>query len=193
MSEVCLRVGRVGERGMTSSNNFHADDEWQRRVRDALLVPWYDAHSNGRFVLLDRGQITTFLQREGIDTILQARDGATVAIEEKIVRWKGVAYDAYALETESCTNPGYERRGWMHHGQADYLLYAFEQADGSLNVDLIDFPKLRAWFLPLEDTFPTFQMQERNRSRGRVVKIAAVKANVPVRSFHLAAAAQVAA
>jgi hypothetical protein len=168
-------------------NDFHSDDAWQRGVRDRILVPqFYHARTGGRFVMMDKGRLSVFLQRRmAVDTIVQGKDGGAVGIEEKIVRWQGREYTAYALETHSCTVEGHESPGWMRYGEADFLLYCFQQADESLRCHLIDFPKLKAWFWPIEEQFRIFQMKERNRSRGRVVPIAAVKESVPVSVFHL--------
>jgi len=170
-------------------NDFHSDDAWQRGVRDAILVPqFYRARVDGRYVLMDKGRLSVFLQRRmAVDTIVQGRDGAAVGIEEKIVRWPGYTYTAYCLETESCTVPWHESAGWMRYGEADYLLYCFQQADESLICDLIEFQRLREWFWPLEATFPEFQMTTRNRTHGRKVPIAQVRANVPVVRFRLSA------
>ena len=169
-------------------NDFHSDNDWQRDIRDRILVPlFYQVRTNGRFVLMDKGRLADFMQRRmAVDTILQGRSGEAVGIEEKIVRWPGYRYTAYCLETHSCTVPGHESPGWMTYAEADFLLYCFQQADQSLECDLIDFPKLKTWFWPRETDFPLFQMQTRNRTRGRKVPIASVKGAVPVVSFSLA-------
>jgi hypothetical protein len=163
-------------------NDFREDNEWQRRLRDEILAPgFYGKFAvDGRYVVIDKGVLATQLQRDyAVDTVAQGRNGAAIFIEEKIVRWKGRSYSAFALETKSCTLPGIEKPGWMFYGRADFLLYAFQQANGDLICWLIDFPKLQEWFWPLETSFPTFQMSERNRSSGRVVPIEAVRAGVP--------------
>lgn len=172
---------------MQHSNHFQSDDAWQRGVRDAVLVPqFYQARVGGRYVLMDKGRLSTFLQRRmAIDTVVQAKDGGALGIEEKIVRWPGYRYQSYCLETESCTVPGHESAGWMQYGDADYLLYCFQQECGGLDCDLIQFQRLREWFWPLEATLPVFQMQTQNKTRGRKVPVATVKANVPVSSFFL--------
>lgn len=163
-------------------NDFERDNEWQRQIRDTVLAPgFYGGYAmDGRYVFIDRGRLATLLQKRfAVDTIVQGRDGAAVCIEEKIVRWPGRVYDAFALETDSCTKPGYESPGWMRYGQADYLLYAFDTPTG-LNVHLIDFPKLQEWFWPIFESFPTFKMEKTlNQSAGRVVPITRVRDNVP--------------
>lgn len=163
-------------------NDFATDNAWQRGVRDRTLGPnFYGKYAvDGRYVVIDKGALATQLQREyAVDTVMQGRAGAAIFVEEKIVRWKERHYTAFALETMSCTVPGHEKEGWMCYGRADYLLYAFQQENCDLDCWLIDFPKLKEWFWPLERTFPTFRMRKRNRSAGRVVPIDDVKAAVP--------------
>lgn len=172
-------------------NDFDRDNEWQREQRDRILAPqFYDKYAlKGRYVFMDKGRLASIIQKRfAADTILQSRNGDAVAIEEKIVRWRksGKPYKAFCLETDSCTVPGHESEGWMVYGKADYLLYCFQQADGSLICYLIDFIKLCEWFWPRVSTFNVFRMQETlNKSCGRVVDIADVEANVPTWRFHL--------
>lgn len=163
-------------------NDFDRDDQWQRRVRDTILLPLFYGRFalDGRYVTLEKDRISSLIQKRcAADTVLQARDGSTVWIEEKIVRWPGYLYRAYSLETDSCTRPGYESDGWMRYGKATFLLWC-RATPASLLWDLIDFQRLRAWFDPLERTFPTFgPLNTRNASAGRKVPINDVKANVP--------------
>lgn len=163
-------------------NDFHRDNEWQRKVRDAVLAPgfYHRFSTDGRYVFMDKGRFATILQKRfAVDTIVQRDDGRAVCIEEKIVRWPGRAYTAYSLETESCTVPGHESDGWMRYAEADWLLYAF-MTPSRLNVHLIEFPKLKEWFWPREQDFAVFQNQTRNKSRGRVVPIRAVREGVGI-------------
>lgn len=168
-------------------SDFDRDNEWQRGVRDRVLAPhFYGKYAaEGRYVFIDKGRMALILQkRYAVDTVLQGRDGAAVCIEEKIVRWPGYPYTAYALETHSCTKPGRESEGWMRYAKADYLLYCFHQADDGLICHLIDFPALQAWFTPLEETFPTFgPLATLNASKGRVVPISAVASGVKTKTF----------
>lgn len=171
-------------------NDFERDNAWQRTMRDTILAPsFYGEYAqDGRYVFVDRGSLATTLQkRYAVDTIVQGKDGAAVCIEEKIVRWPGRPYTAFALETESCTKPGYESPGWMVYGKADYLLYAFaNQNETALASYLVDFPKLKEWFWPRVDSFPVFQMKKTlNRTRGRVVPIEDVCKAVPVWTHQL--------
>lgn len=171
-------------------NDFATDDLWQKRIRDTILAPaFYARYSNqGRYVFIDKGRLASILQKRfAVDTIVQGRSGGAVCVEEKIVRWPGRVYDAMTLETESCTVEGHESPGWMTYGEADYLLYCFESESGGLRCYFIDFPELKKWFWPRESTFPTFQMQQRNRTRGRVVKIASIQAGVKTWAFELQA------
>lgn len=163
-------------------NDFTRDDLWQKKVRDTVLAPGFYGRFGfeGRYVFIDKGRLAETLQRRfAVDTIVQGKAGRAVCIEEKIVRWPGYRYDAYCLETDSCTRPGRESQGWMHYGQADYLFYCFVQP-ARVECHLIDFPALRAWFWPVHATFPTFgPLATLNASAGRKAPIAAVRANVP--------------
>ncbi len=171
-------------------NTFEDDDKWQRAQRDKYLSGFYGRYAReGRYVYIDKGRLASTLQKRfAVDTIIQAKNGSAICIEEKIVRWKGRSYSAFALETHSCTVPGYESDGWMKYGEADYLLYCFqpEQKNG-LNCYLIRFPELKKWFWPLERRFPTFGplLDTPNRTKGRVASIALVRANVPTWWFRV--------
>lgn len=167
--------------------SFARDDAWQRDLRNRVIVPFYEQRTGGRFVLLDGdgpGLARDLQQQHGFDTLVQAADGRAIAIEEKLVRWpaRGHAYTAFVLETMSNINVSRERDGWMKTSSADYLLYGFEQPDQTVDAYLIDFPELRRWFEPREETFATFETPSTpdspNKSVGRVVPIADVMNNV---------------
>ena len=177
--------------------SFARDDAWQRGLRDRVIVPFYQERTRGRFVLLDGPGLAKELQRQhGVDALLQASDGRAIGIEEKLVRWpaRGHAYTAFVLETASNINAGRKRDGWMKTSSADYLLYGFEQPDGTVDAYLIDFPALRRWFEPLEETFATFETPSTpdspNRSAGRVVPIADVMQHVTAWKIELGREAQ---
>lgn len=162
------------------NDDFIRDDQWQRSVRDTVLAPgFYGPYAyEGRYVFIDKGRLASLLQkRYAVDTIVQGQqEGAAYCIEEKIVRWPGYDYRSICLETESCTVQDHESPGWMRYGQADFLLYAMMKPR-ALDVHLIDFPGLQAWFWPLESTFATFGMEHTlNHSRGRKVPLAAIRA-----------------
>lgn len=172
-------------------NDFHRDDQWQREVRDRLLAPWYGHYSrDGRYVFIDKGKLATILQkRYAVDTIIQARTGSAICIEEKIVRWpedRNRPYEAFALETKSCTTEGREAPGWMVYGEADYLLYCFAQNAEATSIIayLIEFPALKAWFWPRENFYSQFgPLKTINRTVGRVVPIGDVVAEVRSRRY----------
>ena len=164
-------------------NDFATDDAWQRGVRNRLLVPWYESHFDGHYVLMDKGRFAILTQKQlAADTVAQGRDGV-VAIEEKIVRWKGRHYDSICVETDSCTLPGLESPGWAHYSEADFLLYCMEQPGGGLDCHCFGMQELRAWFWPRVDDFPVCEMPSRNRTRMRLVPVAALKGAVPYARF----------
>lgn len=174
-------------------SDFDRDNEWQRGVRDRVLAPAFYGKfaQDGRYVMIDKGRLATVLQKRfAVDTIAQSRSGAAVCVEEKIVRWPGRAYDAFCLETHSCTVPGRESDGWMIYGMADYLLYAFHQSDDSLICYFIDFPALQRWFWLSVGRWPQFgPLDTLNRSAGRLVPIASVMSAVPAWRRHIRAPA----
>lgn len=172
-------------------NHFATNNEWQRGVRDRILVPllYQQCSYEGRYVLIDKGAFATHLQRAcAVDTIIQGTSGRVFAIEEKIARWIGFERDCYFLETDSCTVPGHESPGWMHYARADFLLYCFETSDhDGLDCHLLDFQALRVWFWPRESAFPAWIEPQANRTRSRKVPIGAVPTSIrkTVRHLHL--------
>src|SRR5438105_6458083 len=110
------------------STDFQAACKWTRLMRDTFLSRFYKKYSyDGRYVFVDKSDCSTLLQKElAIDTIMQYPK-SSVCIEEKIEQWpkNGRKRTNFALETDSCTVRGHERKGWMHYARADYLLDAF--------------------------------------------------------------------
>jgi hypothetical protein len=167
------------------TDDFERDDAFQRRKRDELLVPYYRA-TYGGFLLLDEGPFARQMQRRGVDTLVWLDASEPIAIEEKIVRYKGRKYECICLETESCTTPGHIARGWMWYSMADLLLYCLEDAEGDLDCYAIDFPVLYRWFWPREKEFHLHVMPDTvNLTASRIVPIDLIEANVPVHHFYL--------
>ena len=167
-------------------SDFDRDNAWQRRMRNEILAPsFYGRYScEGRYVFIDKGRLATLLQkRYAVDTIAQGKAGTAVCIEEKIVRWpekRGRPYDAFTLETRSCTVPGHEADGWMVYGMADYLLYCFaDRAESALRCYLIKFAPLQKWFWGRYFKYSTTITEQINHTECRVVPIADVEAAVP--------------
>lgn len=158
------------------AHNFIDDAAWSVSMRDRYLVRLYQQYSlDGRYVFVDKSRCSTIMQKRlAVDTILQAKQGGSLCIEEKIERWPGYVRPNFALETDSCTVPGHEKQGWMHYARADYLLYAFEMEQGGLDVYLIDFPALREWFWPIHERYESHTMDTLNRTQFRKVPIADV-------------------
>ncbi|UPK03141.1 hypothetical protein [Bradyrhizobium sp. 170] len=168
-------------------NDFIRDDKWQRPMRDAYLVPFYQRTYSG-FLLLDDGRFSRQQQETGIDTLVWRADRIPIAVEEKIVRApdRRDPYDAICLETDSCTSPGFMRSGWMWYARCDVLLYCMHQRDDSLDCLWIDFPQLHDWFWPRVKDFPPTRMADTiNRTECRVVPIADITAAVRLHRFRL--------
>jgi len=165
-------------------NEFKNDDDWQKEFRDRVLKPFYYEHSfESRFVFADKGKLADHLQREmAVDTVLQKPTNALVSIEEKIVRWKGIIYKAFTLETMSCTVPGREKQGWMYTAQCDYLFYCFvQEGEKSCIAYLIPFAKLREWFFDHDRylNFPKTTTEQINQTECRVTDIDLVIKAIP--------------
>jgi hypothetical protein len=164
------------------ADDFNAALDYSRRMRDTFLVHFYKRYSfDGRYVFVDKSACSTLLQKElAVDTVAQWSNRGSICIEEKIEQWPGHQRWNFALETESCTTPGRERKGWMHYAKADYLLYAFAfDGDIGLNAYLIDFPKLREWFWNLPTRYESYVMPTLNRTRFEKVPIQDVAKAVP--------------
>jgi hypothetical protein len=164
-------------------SRWQDDDAQQKRVRDLVIGPgFYGPYAvEGRYVVMDKGQLATLLQKRfAVDTVAQSRGGEAVFIEEKIVRWPGYAYTSLTLETRSCTVPGHESDGWMVYGQADYLLYAMCTADGNVLVHFIHFAKLKEAFWPAVGGFKSTVTEQHNRTECRIVPIDWIRAKVGV-------------
>jgi len=170
---------------------FAKDHEWQLAMRDKILIP----HFYQRFFWLRFELITdTATQKRGIDTIILGSSDP-VTIDEKIVRWpknkdgtpRVEPLTAFALETHSCTNPGYESAGWMSWCEADRLLYCFSSLhEDGLRCFWMDFPRLKAWFWPKVSSFSVWRGENELRSICRIVPIDVVKENVNLRYWGLA-------
>jgi len=65
-------------------SDFNRDNRWQRRLRDEILVPGFygEYATEGRYVLLDKGRLTSHFQRRlAVDTINGSR-GKVVSIAD---------------------------------------------------------------------------------------------------------------
>lgn len=166
------------------SLDFIRANDWQMEQRDRYLRHFYQQYSlDGRYVFVDKSQCSTLLQKQlAIDTICQSRSGASFCVEEKID--SGINRKNFALETDSCTVPGRERKGWMHYAQADFLLYAFQMEQGGLNVYFMSLPALRAWFWRVYERYRYYVMPDTlNHSGIRLVPIFDVERNITVRRY----------
>src|SRR5262249_49080294 len=96
-------------------NDFHRDNDWQRRGRNEILVPYYrKAALEGRYVHIDRGRLATVLQKQfAVDSIIQGTNGTAFFIEEKFVRWPGYQYKCLPWKRKAAPFPAANRMaGW---------------------------------------------------------------------------------
>jgi hypothetical protein len=152
-----------------TSRPFDRDDAWQRAMRDRFLPRFYLTQGND-FVF--QPHTADWNGPHPVDT-LWLRRGQWLRVEEKIVRFlpdRG-HYEAYALETHSCTVPGRERWGWMKTSTADLLAYAFDTGKDLLRLHLIPLAALKAWFWPRVERFPVSISPQINRTHCRIVPI----------------------
>ena len=170
-----------------SENNYDEDMFFSKKYRYLLQILYKQYYYDGRYVFVDKSRFSTLVQKRlKTDVIAQTDEESSCGIEEKVARWpelKNEPHTAFFLETESCTNPGNESPGWMRDGQADYLLYAFEIKGLGLDVYIMPFQELKAWFWPFIEKNPnkffTFTNQNKNRTRGRLANITVVIRAVP--------------
>jgi hypothetical protein len=164
-------------------SEFFIDDRWQKGIRERILKPLYQkAGCEGRFVFADKGKLADILQKElAVDTILQKSGNSILAIEEKIIRWPGYPYTAFALETWSCTVPGRERQGWMYTAKCDLLFYCFVQENGTDIIGYaIPFSALQKWFFENNrfEKYTKTVTAQINHTECRIVPIADVLGSI---------------
>lgn len=138
--------------GQPGVANFYKDLAFADLSRLRLERYFYpNIARDGRFVGLERSNGSVYIQRHcHVDCIVASKNGGSVAFEEKIVRWPGKKYTAMVIETHSNYERTLEEKigdGWIKTSVADFLLYAFEQADRRLLTWVFDLPKLREWFI----------------------------------------------
>ena len=161
---------------------FTSDNDWQRRMRDTILKPYYyEVRLAGQYEFIEHGDPRSV---GGVDTIVRGK-----TIDEKIVRWPRApdgtprrdAYDAFALETMSCTTDGREWPGWMQTNKVDFLFYCFaDAAQKRLDCYLINFPALQKWFYEQDhEQWPLWHSEQVNGTECRIVPINQVTAAVP--------------
>ena len=167
--------------------SFWGDLKFTERYRSRLKDFYRIKAKDGRYVFINKnGKLGKELQDKAVDTILQITDNKEVYIEEKIVRWKGIKYTAFTLETQSCSVKGHEKDGCMKYGEFDWLLYGFVQVDDSIKVYIIPFQKLKRWFWANIISFPIIKTNQINKTICRIVDIELIKKEVGLKTFTIA-------
>lgn len=113
----------------------------------AVLKPYIDERTDGRYVLTGKGTLARWLQESAGDVITNTQDGRMWTIELKTERkWTGNLF----LETWSNRNLDNRNNhgnagsnpGWLAKLRADLLLYYFLDADVLVSIDLF---QLKRW------------------------------------------------
>jgi hypothetical protein len=166
-------------------NTFRAKDEWQRKMRDKFLLPYYQRDGGRCIVFDDRGPFSLWMQENGIDTIVFRPGGSVTSIEEKIVQWpiikatgqpRATGYDQIALETQSCTVEGHQSNGWMTYCNAMILFYCMaNREETALDCWMIDMPALHHWFWRHVNEFKTTMTDEDNHTLCSLVPIRLIR------------------
>lgn len=166
-------------------SEFKTDLKYAEKQRENLKEFYSLKAFEGRYIFINKecGKISDYLQKKAVDTIMQLSDNKEIYIEEKIVRWKGVKYTAFTLETDSCTVKGYEKEGWMKYGEFDFLLYGFEQENKNIIIYIIPFKKLKTWFWSNYEKYPITTTKQINRTKCRIVNISDIKKYVGFKKF----------
>ena len=161
-------------------DDFVVDDDWQRAMRDAFLVPHlYEHRYKGHYELFDHD---LEMQSRGIDTRCITGMGDHFTIDEKIVRFRrdGQPYTAFCVETHSCTREHHRSMGWLFYSEADFLLYCrMDAAEREMRIHMMHLSSLRRWFSERFEQFATFgPLPTKNATFGRVVPFARLDASL---------------
>lgn len=177
---------------------FAIDNEFQRRLRDEILLPlFYDKFWPNHYITLDGGnEAETIQNRDHVDTLVQQHNGDVLAFEEKIVRWphwedgspKDKPHSKAALETYTNTTSGRRKLGWSWTSKADSLLFCFANVRGTaLDCYKLNFGRLRHWFWT-DDKFKEFDIDKTdqiNQSEYRLVPIIDMCENAGYKRYYL--------
>jgi hypothetical protein len=185
-------------------NELESDDLWQRGVFDRLLAPVLREHSyRNQIVFIPfESPVAKMLQlRAGIDAVVQTPHGNMLSLEVKIVRWPGVRegqpsrthWRDFFLETDSCTIPGREAKGWFLTSQAEILLWCqCSQREDVLRCWPLPFSPLRTWYMRNVLSLPERRVENRIDGRalwtiGRLASIDRVCRDLKIEGFRVTA------
>jgi len=151
--------------------NFENDLEYANRMQQYLKQFYSERSFEGRFVFVNKGNKlkslgSGIIQRKAhIDTIIQVGMSESILIDEKFRRIK---YNDLLIETDSCTNIGREKKGWIYTSLADYLIYAMDSVK-LIDVYLINMKKLKDFYNKYGHKFPSNTTKQINRTRFIIV------------------------
>jgi hypothetical protein len=129
------------------------------RISKALsikyLTKWYDKYyvvyrRCNADDIRDKDNGYYWLQRLGVDVVGETSGAGFITIDEKIVQPRytdGQIHKDFLLETQSCSLPGKESKGWIYTSKADLLLYCMLNKADELHCYLFNTNELKVWFL----------------------------------------------
>lgn len=163
----------------------------------AILLPWLEESSGGRYVLTHKGQLARVFQERYGDLLFNAKDGRLWTVELKAERKHTGNLFLETWSNRNLHNPASHAErgsnvGWLYKLQADVLLYHFLDTD---TLYILSVFKLKRWaFVPTPQcpqgqifTFPEHQQQKYtqfNDTHGRLVPVEALKKAGLVKVFH---------
>lgn len=164
----------------------------------ALLGPYIEQCSSGRYAVTDKGSLAQWLQESVGDVIANDGSGRVVALELKTER--SIRNGNLFLETWSNKNLGSRRNhamhggnpGWMYKLRADLLLYYFLDADLLYSIDVFWLKRWAFGYRVRDVVIPgrLFDFEEKvvsddqiNDTWGRPVPITLLRAELPDRAM----------
>lgn len=161
----------------------------------AILKPFLEEHTNGRYVVTSKGPLARAYQQQCGDILLNDKGGRLFAVELKAERrhtgnlfletWSNRNLECITDHTNRGTNPG-----WMVHLRASLLFYHFLDVD---SLYILPFFKLKQWAFGHNGQpghiydwpeRPQSKYSQLNDTHGRLVSLAALKALGLVKVFH---------
>lgn len=176
-------------------SGFRESQKVETRSR-AILLPFLEEHSNGRFVVTDKGPLARAFQLQCGDVLFNDHAGRIRAVElkaEEEEKWGNFFLETWSNRNLDRMCDHCERgsnQGWLYHTRADTLFYHFLDT-GRLYI--IDLFKLKRWAFGYGTgagriySFPEkpqSKYSQLNDTHGRCVPISVVRSEVGFKVFY---------